>query len=95
MVAKSVDLTLVEKCYMNANKKKLLESFLDHKCPWHNKELDDNSKILFCNVVVTTGQYCCGIWDNHRVNTILGRIKIQGSAYKRLLKIKEYYEKLA
>jgi len=71
---------------------KLLDSFLDLKCPWHDTKISIQNETLFC--MNCDGPEGAGNWDINRINTLLADADaVWINRIERLKKLKEYYEK--
>jgi hypothetical protein len=75
---------------------KLLDSFLEYECPWHDTAIfgkKTGHKVclkldsLFCDN--------CGIWDLNRINRVISCLPSLDDSilHQRLVLLKEYYEK--
>ena len=71
---------------------KLLDSFLDLKCPWHDTKIRIQNETLFC--MKCDAEALSGNWNINRINTLLAATEpVWINRIERLKKLKEYYEK--
>ena len=74
---------------------KLLDSFLDLKCPWHNTKISIRNETLFC-MKCDAEMFSGGNWNINRINDLLAAAAtgaFSQNGIERLKKLKEYYEK--
>ena len=78
---------------------KLLDSFLDLKCPWHDTKISIQNETLFCKNC--DGPEGAGNWDINRINYLLKQVTNERPAtgrgrrsalQEKLLLLKEYYD---